>query len=139
MRIALALLLLSASACMGMQGTYATPAASRGTAAALVGIWRVTQVNGRDLPAASPQEPNITIESASLLLAANGRYTLSITSHRGAESVATQSQDGTYSAADMTITLNPSAGRPTRFAYTLTGGALTLRDDQGVVYTLARS
>jgi hypothetical protein len=138
LRIALALLLLvSASGCMGMQGTYASPAAARGTAAALAGIWRVTQVNGQNLPAPSPQEPSVTVESASLLLAANGHYTLSITARRGAEAAATQSQEGTWTAAEMRLTVTPAVGRPTRFDYTLTAGTLTLRDGQ-VVYTLAR-
>jgi hypothetical protein len=139
MRIALALLLLAASACAGTQGRSASPAASRAAASPLVGIWRVTQVNGRDLPAPSPQEPNVTVERASLMLLANGDYTLSITARTATQPAAEQSQSGRYAAAGNTLTLTPQNGRGTRFVYSFAGPGLTLRDETGAVYTLARS
>ncbi|HEX8907064.1 MAG TPA: lipocalin family protein [Longimicrobiaceae bacterium] len=137
MRIAIALVLLAATACTGVR-TAASPAASRMSVPALVGIWRVTQVNGHDLPAPSPQEPNVTVERASLMLQANRDYTLSITARTGAQSPAEQAQSGRWSAGDGTITLTPANARPTRFEYTLAEGTLTLREP-GIVYTLVRS
>jgi hypothetical protein len=133
MRIALSLLLLATAACAGMRGT--APAAR----APLVGIWRVTQVNGRELPAPSPMEPAVTIERASLMLLANGDYTLSITAHGGSEPAGEHNQAGTWAVRENALTLAPASARATRFAYSLAGGALTLRDGQGVVYTLTRS
>ena len=139
MRIALALLLLSAAACAGTPGRSASPAASRASASPLVGIWRVTQVNGRDLPAPSPQEPNVTVERASLMLQANGQYTLSITARTALQPAAEQSQSGRYAAGAGTLTLTPENGRATPFTYTLAASVLTLREARGTVYTLARS
>ncbi|HEX6746488.1 MAG TPA: lipocalin family protein [Longimicrobium sp.] len=132
MRIALALLLLVTPACAGRQPAPGTPSA------AVVGIWRVTQVNGRDLPAASPQEANVTVERASLMLQANRNYTLSITARTGQAPASERSQSGTWSAGESTLTLSPDGARPTRFDYRFSAGTLTLREGS-TVYTLVRS
>lgn len=137
MRISIPLLVFAA-ACGGMRGSPATPASARAAVSPLVGIWRVTQVNGHALPAPSPQEPNVTVERASLMLQANRDYTLSITAHTGAQPATEQSQSGRYSTGDHTLTLAPESGRATRFAYTFSAAGLTLREDGGTVYTLVR-
>ena len=136
-RITLVLLLAATSGCMGMQATYATPAAANAAAAAMVGIWRVTAVNGQPLPAPSPMEPNVTVERSSLMLRENHEYSLSITGRRGTEAAQEVSQAGRWSAAGNTLTLSAETGRATRFTFTLTNTQLMLHDNS-VTYTLVR-
>lgn len=138
MRIALALLLVASSGCMGMQSSYPAASASAAPASALVGIWRVTAVNGQPLPAASPMESNVTVDRSSLMLQANHNYALSITAHSGSEAPREVNQSGTWSASGNVLTLNASTSRVTRFTYILSANALTLRED-AVTYTLERS
>ncbi|HSU18068.1 hypothetical protein [Longimicrobium sp.] len=138
MRIAIALLLLSAAACTPPPAASpAMPAAA--AISALPGSWRVTQVNGQPLPVTSPAERSVTIERASLLLAEGGAYTLTIAAHTSSEPAVDHAQRGRWTADATTLTTTPDAGEATRFTYTLTGAALSLRDEHGVVYTLVRS
>lgn len=139
MRIALALLLATA-ACAGpfARGPHGDPrtAAAMG---ALPGIWRVTQVNGQNLPVASPSERNVTIEHASLLLAEGGDYALTISARVGAEPARDNTQRGRWHADATTLTTSPEAASPTRFTWRIASDRLTLRDQQGVAYTLTRN
>jgi len=138
MRIAL-VLLLATTACAGPFARGTRDPRTAAAMGALPGIWRVVQVNGHDLPVASPTERNVTIERASLLLAEGGDYALTISARVGAEPVRDATQRGRWRVDATTLTTSPEGASPTRFAWRIASDMLTLRDPQGVAYTLRRN
>ncbi|HEX8907063.1 MAG TPA: lipocalin family protein [Longimicrobiaceae bacterium] len=144
MRRHAAFLLILAAACAPAPQAASAPApaaaATVAPAASIAGTWRLTQVNGHDLPTPSPGEANVTMEGATLALNADGSCTLSATAHGPGEPAQERSHRGTWTAQGGTLTITPTDGGSTiNFAYTLAGNTLTLRDPQGAVFTLARS
>ena len=139
MRIALLALLLATAACAGPFARGTRDPRTAAAMGALPGIWRVVQVNGRDLPVASPSERNVTIERASLLLTEGGDYALTISARVGAGPARDNTQRGRWRADATTLTTSPESASPTRFEWRIANDRLTLRDPHGVAYTLTRN
>jgi hypothetical protein len=146
MRI-LATVFFLAAAC-GPAVQAGTPAAAPAPAQAatvaagpVAGSYALRKINGHDLPAASPTEPNVELSRGVLQLDAGGTFALTLTGRRNQEPTPGDQQvRGNYTQSGDVITLSMSggsAGGPS-FHVTRSGDTLTLRDDGGNLYTLVR-
>ncbi|HEU4560977.1 MAG TPA: hypothetical protein VFS20_24205 [Longimicrobium sp.] len=145
MRMLAAVLLLATACAPGASGsgTASPPPAAPATAAAspsLVGGYALRQVNGRDLPQPSPQEPNVELTRGWVQLNEDGTFAITLTGRRNQEPTpGDQQMRGNYVVSGSTISFNPPGGTEgQRFGFSLAGATLTLRDDAGHTFTLQR-
>lgn len=145
MRMLAAVLLLT-TACAPASGPGAAPSPPASLPAAsasssIVGGYTLRQVNGRDLPQPSPMEPNVELTRGFVQLNADGTFAVTLTGRLNQEPTpGDQQMRGSYTAANGVLSLNPPGATDggSRFAYTLAGATLTLRDDRGHTFTLQR-
>lgn len=144
MRMLVAVLLLAAACAPASGPGTASPPASLPASAAsssIVGSYALRQVDGRDLPQPSPMEPNVELTRGFVQLNADGTFAVTLTGRRNQEPTPGEQQmRGNYTAAGGVLSLNPPGATDggSRFAYTLSGATLTLRDDRGHTFTLQR-
>jgi len=146
MRKQAAVLLLSAAACAPAAagtGTTVAPAATvvaPAASPALAGTYMLRQINGHDLPAMSPTEPNVEISRGVMQLSSDHTYSVTLTGRRNQEPTpGDERMSGNYTVAGDVLTFGDPGGEhsPT-FHFTQSGAALTLRDDQGNSYRFDR-
>ncbi|HET7233427.1 MAG TPA: hypothetical protein VFJ16_25675 [Longimicrobium sp.] len=133
--------LMIVAACAPTAAGTEPPAATVAPAAspALAGTYLLRQVNGRDLPAASPTEPNVELSRGVLQLSPDGTFSMALTGRRNQEPTpGTEQMSGSYTVTGDVLALTMPNGNGPRFNFTRAGAALTLRDDMGNTYTLAR-
>lgn len=110
--------------------------------AELVGAWELVTVNDAALPAPSPEERAITLESVIMTLEANGAYSVA-SSYRVTGQTHAQGATigGRWVADDDALTFeNDSSEGPAlvMFGYRLDGGLLRLVDEQQNAWVLRR-
>lgn len=145
MRILAAVLLLAA-ACTPLTGNAGiaspppNPPAMPAASGSLAGGYALRQVNGRDLPQPSPQEPNVELTRGWVQLNEDGTFAITLTGRRNQEPTpGDQQMRGNYVVSGSTISFNPPGGTDgQRFGFSLAGATLTLRDDAGHTFTLQR-
>lgn len=144
MRMLAAVLLLAAACAPAASTSTASPPQAMGsmpaTSSPLVGGYALRQVNGRDLPQRSPQEPNVELTRGWVQLNADGTFAITLTGRRNQEPTpGDQQMRGNYLVSGNTISFNPhGASEGPRFGFSLASATLTLRDDAGHTYTLQR-
>jgi hypothetical protein len=142
MRILATALILAAACGPAAQGV--TPATAPAPAAMdastpLAGGYALRQVNGHDLPAASPTEPNVELSRGWLELTSAGTFALTLTGRRNQEPTPGDQQiRGNYTVSGDVLTLSISGAGGPSFHIARSGATLTLRDDGGNTYTMAR-
>jgi hypothetical protein len=141
MRILSLLLLLAAAACAAAPQA-ADPAPARAAASIPAGVYQLTAVDARGLPAQSPTERNVTIWSGSLALEPGARYRMELRATVGDQPSTAVPVEGAYRTAGDSLILTPDASAdvasPVSFRYTLSGPVLRLRDEDGHEYTFSR-
>lgn len=147
MRMLAAVLLITTAACAGSAGGAASAGTSPGAAAvapapspSLAGTWMLRRIDGRDLPAPSPMEPNVELSRGVLQLNADHTFTATLTGRRNQEPTpGDQQMSGNYTVAGDVLTLgDPGGEHSPSFHFTQSGTTLTLRDDQNHDFTFAR-
>jgi hypothetical protein len=138
MRILSLLLLLVAAAC----ATAARAAAPTAAGSIPAGLYQLTAVDARGLPAQSPTERNVTIWSGSLALEAGARYRMELRATVGDQPSTAAPVEGAYRTAGDSLILTRDAAAdvasPVAFRFTLAGAVLRLRDEDGHEYTFSR-
>jgi len=140
MRI-LATVFILLAACGPAVQAGTTAAAPAQASASLAGSYALRQVNGRDLPTASPTEPNVELTRGFLRLDPAGTFAVTLTGRRNQEPTPGDEQmRGTYAVAGDVLTMSGPNGPEgaVRFNFTRAGSTLMLRDDRGHVYTFVR-
>ncbi len=143
MRILTSLLILAAACGPAAQSgtTAAAPAPAQAAAPApLAGSYALRQINGHDLPAASPTEPNVQLSGGMLQLDPAGTFVITLTGRRNQEPTpGDEHMRGTYTASgDVLAMSGPGVPDGMRFTFARSGAMLTLHDDQGNTWTLER-
>lgn len=112
------------------------PAASQ-----VMGVYTLTHLEGRALPAPSPDENNVTVHAATILFEENGGYTFALrTSMADPSQIEHRQTTGSYRVEGDTLFLQMEDGSdPIPLAYTLEDGQLTLRVPAGYAYTFQRN
>ena len=97
----------------------------------LIGIWDLIAVNGDTLPAMSPDEPDVLLQSVTLTLEGGGDYSLS-SSFREDEGVAqTTTLEGTWGATHDALRFDNQQGPAVvLFGYTREGNTMRLVDEE---------
>lgn len=133
MRFFSPLLLLIAAACA---------TAPRAADPIPAGLYQLTAVDARGLPAQSPTERNVTIWGGSLALEGGARYRMELRATVGDQASSAAPVQGAYRIAGDSLFLNPDANAdvasPVSFRFTLAGSLLRLRDEDGHEYTFSR-
>jgi hypothetical protein len=138
MRILSPFVLLIAAACA------AAPAPAGPTAAASIpaGLYVLTAVGAKALPAESPTERGVTIWGGSLALEGGARYRLELRATPGDQAMTTATAVGAYRTAGDSLILTPDASAqaadPIRFRFAVAGALLRLHDKDGYEYTFSR-
>jgi len=142
MRVLATLFILAAACGPAVQASApAAPSASTAASGPLAGSYALRQINGHDLPAPSPTEPNVELSRGFLELDPAGTFALTLTGRRNREPTPGEEQmRGTYAVTGAVLTLSPSGGAADNpsFQVTRSGDMLTLRDDRGNTFTLVR-
>jgi|GEM_PF-2278575 len=142
MRVLATIFILAAACAPAVQpGPPAAPSAPAAASAPLAGSYALRQINGHDLPAASPTEPNVELTRGFLQLDPAGTFALTLTGRRNQEPTpGDQQMRGNYSVSGDVLTLTPSTGPGAgpSFHITRSGATLTLRDEGGNTYTMVR-
>jgi len=143
MRILAPILLLLAAACAAApRAADPTPASATTAASIPAGLYNLTAIEGRGLPAQSPTERNVTIWSGSLALETGARYRMEMRATVGDQPSSAAPVEGSYRIAGDSLILTPAssagAATPVTFRYTLAGAVLRLRDEDGHEYTFSR-
>ena len=144
MRRMIPLLLLCAACTPAPSGTVpatnpAAVTAAPASSSSLAGTYLLRQMNGRSLPAPSPQEPNVEVSRGVQRLGEDGTFTLTLTGRRNEEPTpGDQQMSGAYTVSGDVLALTMQNGGGPRFTFTRSGATLTLRDDMGVTYLLER-
>jgi hypothetical protein len=128
--LSLVLLLLTGCAAAGSAG-----------AAPATGSWTLAAVNGEPLPAPSPGEAGVTIESGALELGSDGEYTLDLSARAGRWGTPELRRVyGRYRLGGGELVLQPreALAEAVRFAWRVEGGMLHLRDERGAEYAFSR-
>jgi hypothetical protein len=110
-------------------------------AAQVEGAYTLTQLEGRVLPAPSPDEDNVTVHAAALLLGEDGGYTFALQTSMGDHvRIEHRQATGTYRVEGDTLFLEMDDGsEPVPLVYALEeDGRLTLRVPAGYAYTFQR-
>lgn len=109
-------------------------------AAQVGGSYALTHLEGQALPAPSPDEDNVTVHAAVLVLEEDGRYTFQLTASSGGQSApATQQTMGSYRVEGDTLFLEADdTGEPIPLTWLLENGRLTLTVPAGFAYTFQR-
>ena len=143
MRILSLLLLLAATACAtAPRAADPAPASAVASGSIPAGLYQLTAVDARGLPAQSPTERNVTIWSGSLALEAGARYRMELRATVGDQPSTAAPVEGAYRTAGDSLFLTPDASEdvatPVSFRFTLAGAVLRLRDEDGHEYTFSR-
>ena len=143
MRIVSLLLLLTATACAAApRPADPAPAASIVVDPIPTGLYDLTAVEGRGLPAQSPTERNVTIWGGSLALEGGARYRMELRATVGDQPSSAAPVEGAWRTAGDSLFLTPAASAdvasPVTFRFTLAGALLRLRDEDGHEYTFSR-
>lgn len=118
-------------------------APSGGGSAPLRGSYRLAEINGQVVPALSPTEAGVTIESGDLRLSDN-RYTLQLKARVGGQAPGMGTGPwlhGVFAVSGDSLSFTPdrdSDGDPVTFRFTVRGAELALRDPSGAVYLFRR-
>ena len=132
-RTGVALVVLALAACG--RGGSGEPAPRRD----LVGVWDLVTVNGAALPAPSPEEPNVTLESVVMTLEADGDYTLASSFHLAEESAQSMTIGGTWVGDDDALTFETEHGPAiVMFGYRLDDGVLRMVDENDNEWAMRR-
>lgn len=107
---------------------------------ALVGTYDLVTVDGDALPAVSPEEPNVLIESLGLTLAEDGGYALTSGFRLDGNPAPTSTTiGGTWQATATTLTFHGDQGPAVvEFGYRYADDALHLQDEAGHEWVLRR-
>ncbi len=137
---ALSLLLVVAAAACAAAPRAADPAPAGAIVSASIpaGLYSLTAVDARGLPAQSPTERNVTIWSGSLALEAGARYRMELRATVGDQPASSVPIEGAYRTAGDSVFFIPDAANPVAFRFTLAGAVLRLRDEDGHEYTFSR-
>jgi hypothetical protein len=108
----------------------------------LAGSYQLARINDAPLPASAPAEPNVTLVGGGLSLQPDSSYTMRLDATvPGIPERQSRAVTGRYRAAGDTLTLVPAEGSEAaavRFQFTVEGGELRLRDNEGHRYTFTR-
>ena len=123
-----------AVACGPRQSEEPTPRAD------LVGVWDLETVNGATLPASTPEEQSVVLESLVMTLEAAGAYSLE-SAFRVPGQTAPQQMTigGTWVASDDALTFHNTQGPAVvHFGYRRDGPLLRMVDEQGHEWAMRR-
>ena len=105
----------------------------------LIGIWDVIAVNGDTLPATSPDEPNVLLQSVTLTLEGGGDYSLSSSFQVDGSAAQTTTLAGTWGATHDVLRFDNQQGPAVvQFRYTREGGVMRLVDEELNAWVLRR-
>jgi hypothetical protein len=109
-------------------------------AAQVDGSYTLTHLEGQPVPAPSPDEDNVTVHAAALVLAEDGRYTFQLSASGAAQtSPETHQSTGSYRVEGDTLFLEmDDTGEPIPLTFLLEDGRLTLTVPAGYAYTFQR-
>ncbi|HEX6589744.1 MAG TPA: hypothetical protein VF039_12030 [Longimicrobiales bacterium] len=134
-RATLPLLLLAlAAACARGAGE---PAPRSG----LAGVWDLVTVDGAQLPAPSPEEPNVLLRSVTMTLGNDGEYALLSAFRMQGQAEDTEATiGGTWKADGDALTFYTESGGPAvvQFGIVLEGETLLMTDEVGHVWAMRR-
>ncbi len=129
------LLTATLAACAGGPPEGPTPRAN------LVGVWELVAVNDDPMPAPSPEEPSVRLESVVMTLEGDGAYSLGSAFRRSDLSTSqVVTIAGTWGADDTTLRFDSEQGPAiVLFGYTRDGDFITMVDEQGNSWRMQRS
>ena len=103
----------------------------------LVGVWDLVTVDGATLPARSPEEETVLLESISMTLTREGGYSLASSFRLNGQAPTSTTIGGTWVATDDALTFHGQQGPAVVvFGYRLDGGLLRMTDEQGHEWTM---
>jgi hypothetical protein len=109
-------------------------------AAQVTDEYALTHLQGQAIPARSPDEDNVMVHGAEILLGEDGRYTFRLqASSENQDTVEHHEATGSYRVEGDTLFLEMDDGSdPIPVAYELEDGRLTMRVPAGYTYTFQR-
>ena len=123
-RTATLCVLLLASACARSDGEPA-PRAD------LAGIWDLVAVNGAPLPAPSPEEPSVLLQSVTMTLERSGEYTLASSYQVAGGATQQTTIGGRWEATDDALVFRNEQGPAVvEFGYSRSNGAIAMVDQE---------
>lgn len=103
------------------------------------GTWQAVQLNGHDMPAPWPLEPQLTVTALSFVFTADGQASVRMAATMQGQS-GEQEESARYTVTGDRLTILDEDGSvDEEFAWTIRGGRLQLVDANGYTYTFTRA
>jgi hypothetical protein len=102
------------------------------------GTWRAARLNGRELPAPWPVQPQLTIADLVFVFTEDGQASVYLVGTAGSESVDEEARARYAVTGDRLTILDEDGSTDEEYVWTLRGESLELRDLRGDTYTFTR-
>lgn len=102
------------------------------------GAWRAVLLNGRELPAPWPVQPQLTIAELLFVFTGDGQATVRLAGTAGGQSADEEATARYVVTGDRLTILDEDGSTDEEYVWTLRGESLELRDAHGYTYTFTR-